>query len=111
MDYNKGYEDFDWSSLSKWELDKLYHAIIDHGLKDPRYLTYVLHKWNISAYEFYQRAEKSYAIRNKRNKKKRRIQLKVMQGLLDYLDTLPGDPDVNYQILRNQVLYVDGNKN
>ncbi len=67
MNPNEGYEDFDWSTLSKKELDKLYHSIIDHAMKDNWYKIFVMHKWNISAMEFHNRAVKSLAVRIRSN--------------------------------------------
>ncbi len=111
MNPNEGYEDFDWSTLSKKELDKLYHSIIDHAMKDNWYKIFVMHKWNISAMEFHNRAVKSLAvrIRSKNNKiKKDKI---IAEGILKYCERLPGNPDDNYRYLRNQVLHVYSNSN
>lgn len=56
-------ESFDWTTLTKNELDALYHQIIDKALENYEYRLHVLFKWKINHEEFHHRAARSLAIR------------------------------------------------
>lgn len=67
---NSDYNSFDWTTLTKNELDTLYHQIIDKALENYEYRLYVLFKWKINHEEFNDRAARSLAIRIRREEQR-----------------------------------------
>ena len=63
-------DSFDWTTLTKKELDTLYHQIIDKALENYEYRLYVLFKWKINHEEFNYRAARSLAIRIRREEQR-----------------------------------------
>ncbi|MEC3966787.1 hypothetical protein [Flagellimonas halotolerans] len=60
---NCDYKSFDWTTLTKKELDTLYHQIIDKALENYEYRLYVLFRWKINHEQFHNRAAASLATR------------------------------------------------
>lgn len=64
------FKSFDWTKLTKSELDTLYHQIIDKALENYEYRLHVLFKWKINYEEFHHRAARSLAIRIRREEQR-----------------------------------------
>ncbi|MBO0331136.1 hypothetical protein [[Muricauda] lutisoli] len=61
---------FDYTKLTKKELDTLYHQIIDKALENYEYRFYVLFKWKINHEQFHYRAAASLATRIRREEQR-----------------------------------------
>lgn len=79
---NTRFNSFDWTTLTKNELDELYHQIIDKALENYEYRLHVLFKWKINHEEFHYRAVRSLAIRIRREEQR----LKKHQTIGDYFE-------------------------
>ncbi|MBW8243042.1 hypothetical protein K1F50_09545 [Muricauda oceani] len=61
---------FDYTSLTRKELDILYHQIIDKAIENYEYRLHVLFKWKINHEQFHYRAGASLATRIRREEQR-----------------------------------------
>lgn len=67
---NKKFKSFDYNTLTRKELDTLYHQIIDKAVENYEYRVHVLFKWKINHEQFHYRAAASLATRIRREEKR-----------------------------------------
>ncbi|WP_108244873.1 hypothetical protein [Muricauda brasiliensis] len=67
---NKKFKSFDYNTLTRKELDTLYHRIIDKAIENYEYRLHVLFIWKINHEQFHYRAAASLATRIRREEQR-----------------------------------------